>query len=77
MFTAKVLLNEVGHVKNFVEIVSKFEEDIDLIFGRYITDAKSILGIFSFDLSKPVEIHIHAEEDKAKEILDALKEYLA
>lgn len=77
MFTAKVLLNEVDHVKNFVEIVSKFEEDIDLVFGRYIIDAKSILGIFSFDLSKPVEIHIHAEEDKANEILDALKGYLA
>ena len=53
------------------------EYDLDLISGRYVIDAKSLLGIFSLDLSKPIELTIHADEEAADEIIEALRNYLA
>ena len=48
--------------------------DFDLVSGRYVIDAKSIMGIFSLDLSKPIDLNIHAEDD-VDAVLDALKPY--
>lgn len=76
MTTAKVLLDKVERVKNFVNITTKFDADMDLVIGRYTIDAKSIMGIFSIDLTKPVELQIHAGGENADEILEELKEYL-
>ena len=73
MKTVKISLNSIDKVKSFVNTVSKFESDFDLISGRYVIDAKSIMGIFSLDLSQPIDLTIHADDDAA--ILDALKEY--
>lgn len=56
----QVQLNTIDRVKRFVKICDSFEEDIDLSSGRYIIDAKSIMGIFTFDLTKPLNIHIHS-----------------
>ncbi len=56
-----ILLNTINDVKNFVNAVSKYDFDVDLISGRYAVDAKSIMGIFSLDLSKPIEMEIHDE----------------
>ena len=61
-----ILLNSVNNVKGFVNIVSKYDCDVDLISGRYIVDAKSIMGIFSLDLSNPIEIRISESSDKDK-----------
>jgi len=49
--------------------------NFDLVSGRYVIDAKSIMGIFSLDLSKPIDLNIHAEND-AEEILQALSPYI-
>jgi phosphotransferase system HPr-like phosphotransfer protein len=61
------------HVKNFVNIVNKYPYDIDLRSGRFVIDAKSILGIFSLDLSRPIVCEIHSE--KCEDLLAELKAY--
>mgnify|MGYP001396340456 CR=1 FL=1 len=71
MKTVKVSLNTVDKVKSFVNTVNQLDSDFDLISGRYVIDAKSIMGIFSLDLSKPIELNIHADED-----VDAIVEKL-
>lgn len=70
----KINLDSVDKVKNFVNTVSKFEEDIDLRSGRYIVDAKSIMGIFSLDLSKPIEVDIGYVNENRK-IIEVLEKY--
>lgn len=54
MNTMTIHLHLTKDVKSFVNIVSKYPYEIDLRQGRYVVDAKSILGIFSLDLSQPV-----------------------
>lgn len=65
MKTVQILLNTINDVKNFVSVVSKYEFDVDLISGRYAIDAKSIMGIFSLDLSKPITLEAHTEDGEA------------
>ena len=57
-----VYLSSINDVKNFVNIVTKYEYDIDLISGRYVVDAKSIMGIFSLDLSKPIKVEVQKDD---------------
>ena len=75
MKTVKISLNSIDKVKAFVNTVTQFDYDFDLISGRYTIDAKSIMGIFSLDLSKPIDLAIHVENDEA-DILEALDPYL-
>ncbi len=75
MKTVQISLNSIDKVKAFVNDITKFDNDFDLVSGRYVIDAKSIMGIFSLDLSKPISLNIHAE-DNVDEILDALKPYV-
>ena len=75
MKTVKISLNSIDKVKSFVNDLTKFDTDFDLISGRYVIDAKSIMGIFSLDLSKPIDLAIHTE-DNLNEILEALKPYI-
>ena len=70
-----IMLNTINDVKDFVNIVSKYDFDVDLISGRYAIDAKSIMGIFSLDLSKPIDLNIHADGN-VDEILAALDSYI-
>ena len=63
MKTVQISLNSIDKVKSFVNYISKFDVDFDLVSGRYVIDAKSIMGIFSLDLSKPIDCNIHAEAD--------------
>ena len=58
-----VALNDFIKIKNFSSEVVKFESDIDLVKGRYIIDAKSTIGIFTLDLSAPVDVVIHSEDE--------------
>ena len=62
-------------MKAFVNEITKFDNDFDLVSGRYVIDAKSIMGIFSLDLSKPIELNIHSENN-ADEILEVLAPYI-
>ena len=75
MKTVKISLNSIDKVKSFVNDLTKFDTDFDLISGRYVIDAKSIMGIFSLDLSRPLDLNIHAEGD-AEEILTVLAPYI-
>ncbi|MCI5801289.1 MAG: HPr family phosphocarrier protein [Oscillospiraceae bacterium] len=61
MKTTNIILNTINDVKLFVNIVSKYDFDVDLVSGRYAIDAKSIMGIFSLDLSKPIKVEIHSD----------------
>ena len=67
--------NSIDKVKSFVNDITKFDVDFDLVSGRYVIDAKSIMGIFSLDLSKPIDLNIHAEEN-VDTILSVLAPYL-
>ena len=75
MKTVRVCLDSIDKVKGFVNDISRFNTDFDLISGRYVIDAKSIMGIFSLDLSKPIELTMH-ESDEIDEILKALQPYV-
>ena len=76
MREVKILLESIDRVKKFVSIANRFDIDMDLISGRYTIDAKSILGIFSMDLSKPLVLQVHAQQDEAEKVLEALKGYI-
>lgn len=75
MKTVEISLNSIDKVKSFVNEITKFDYDFDLVSGRYVIDAKSIMGIFSLDLSKPIILNIHAEND-VEDILDVLNPYI-
>lgn len=62
MRTTNILLRSIADVKEFVNIMNKCEYDVDLVSGRYIVDAKSIMGIFSLDLAKPIVANIYSDD---------------
>lgn len=72
--TVTINLGSIDKVKSFVNDITKFDSDFDLVSGRYVIDAKSIMGIFSLDLSKPIDLNIHSETD-LDEILSVLEKY--
>lgn len=74
MKTFEIMLNSIGDVKDFVNIVNRFSCDIDLASGRYVVDAKSIMGIFSLDLSKPIKVEVHS--DDCQDLLDELARFV-
>lgn len=74
MNSVQISLNSIEKVKSFVNDIARFEADFDLVSGRYVIDAKSIMGIFSLDLSKPITLDIHADDTTA--ILETLKPYI-
>ena len=77
MKTVRISLNSIDKVKSCVNDLVRFTDvDFDLVSGRYVIDAKSIMGIFSLDLSKPIDLNIHADEDKLDEIVNTLKPYI-
>ena len=75
MKTVEISLNSIDKVKSFVNEITKFDYDFDLVSGRYVIDAKSIMGIFSLDLSKPITLNIHAAND-VEDILNVLRPYI-
>ena len=76
MKTLKISLNSSDKVKAFGNEISKFDCDFDLVSGRYVIDAKSIMGIFSLDLSKPINLNIHAEGAALDAILAVVQAYV-
>ena len=75
MKKVQISLNSIDKVKSFVNTISQYDFDFDLISGRYVIDAKSIMGIFSLDLSKPIDLSIYTDAD-ATDVLEALKPYI-
>lgn len=77
MKTVRISLNSIDKVKSFVNELVRFTDvDFDLVSGRYVIDAKSIMGIFSLDLSKPIDLNVHADQNRMEEILNALTPYI-
>ncbi len=74
MTKTTVFLQAINDVKEFVNIVMKYDFDIDLVSGRYAIDAKSIMGIFSLDLSKPIQLNAHT--DDAEDLLKDLNKFI-
>lgn len=74
MKKVKIVLDSIASVKKFVNIVSLYDFDVDLISGRYAVDAKSIMGIFSLDLSNPIELVAHS--DNADKFINEIKEFI-
>ncbi len=74
MKTVKVRLSSIEAVRDFVEVVRQFDGDIDLSSGRYIVDAKSIMGIFSLDLMNPITLTAHS--DNCDKLIEDLKKYI-
>ena len=74
MKTVTVNLNSIEKVKSFVKDLNKFENDFDLVSGRFAIDAKSIMGIFALDLSKPLHLNIHSQY-QGDAIAAALSDY--
>lgn len=75
MKSVNITLNSIDKVKTFVNTISKFNCDFDLVSGRYLIDAKSIMGIFSLDLSKPIRLDIH-DDAAAEEVINEIKAYV-
>ncbi|BBF42545.1 hypothetical protein lbkm_1228 [Lachnospiraceae bacterium KM106-2] len=71
----KIYLNSVDKVRTFVREVSRYDENVDLVSGRFMVDAKSILGIFSLDLSQPIEVVM--DSDAPKKLQDTVLNYAA
>ena len=76
MKSINISLNSIDKVKAFNTDITRFDVDFDLVSGRYVIDAKSIMGIFSLDLSKPIQLDIHCDDEATTaQILDILKAY--
>ncbi len=74
MRTVNIKLTLAENVKRFVNIVSKYPYEIDIRSGRHVVDAKSILGIFSLDLSKPVAVEVYS--DDCDDFINEIQEYI-
>lgn len=70
-----IMLQTIASVKKFVTKISAFDEDCELISGRYVIDAKSLIGIFSMDLSKKILLRIHAKGERLEQIKEAIREF--
>lgn len=75
MKTVQISLNSIDKVKSFVNEITKYDNDFDLVSGRYVIDAKSIMGIFSLDLSKPIDLNIHADGAALDNVMQIISKY--
>ena len=74
MKSCEIMLTSINDVKTFVNIVNNYEFDVDLVSGRYVVDAKSIMGIFSLDLSKPIVVEVR--DENCDKFMDELKQFV-
>ena len=75
MKTVMISLNSIEKVKSFANVIARFDGEFDLVSGRYIVDAKSIMGIFSLNLYEPLRLDIRAD-NQADAVIEALQPYL-
>ena len=77
MTSVQISLNSIDKVKSFVNTLANYDSDFDLVSGRYVIDAKSIMGIFSLDLSHPTSLIIHSnDEEEIAKIREDLAEFI-
>lgn len=77
MQTFSVTLNSISEVKTFVDAATRCPCEIDVCSGRYVIDAKSIMGLFSLDLAKPVAVEFHGTDGDAAAFRLAIAAFLA
>ena len=75
MTSVTVNINSIDKVKRFVSAITSFDNDFDLVCDRYVIDAKSIMGIFSLDLSKPIDLNIHADGAALDSVMEIIDKY--
>ena len=75
MKEVKICLGTIERVKDFVNAVTRLDCDMDIVSGRYVIDAKSIMGIFSLDLSKPIDLNIHADGAALDSVMEIIDKY--
>ena len=75
MKSINIKLSLAENVKTFVNTVNRYPYDMDLRAGRHVVDAKSILGIFSLDLSKPITLEVYTDE--CDDLMNDIKPFLA
>ena len=66
LYTENIVLSGVDEVKKFVNFVSGYDFKVELVSGKYIVDAKSIMGIFSLDLDKPIKMNAYTDDENFK-----------
>lgn len=72
MKSYEIFLRTIIDVKNFVNAINDFDFDLDLVSGRYVVDAKSIMGIFSLDLSRPITLRVFSDDvGELEEVISA------
>ena len=77
MREVKICLGTIERVKDFVNAVTRLDCDVDIVSGRYVIDAKSIMGIFSVDLSRELVLRISSDDvEECKEIREKLKAFI-
>ena len=64
-----IKLSAVAEVQKFVSSISRFDNDFDLIQGKYVVDAKSILGVFSLGLQNPLELQVYAPTEEVEQAI--------
>ena len=74
MKSVTVNINSIDKVKRFVNVITTYDNDFDLVCDRYVIDAKSIMGIFSLDLSKELTLNIHS--DNCRDFLDEIARFI-
>jgi len=76
MRNMKISLGSINDIKDLVNAANVEKCDIDLVSGRYVSDCKSIMGIFSLDLSKPIALIYHGDDAAAERFAERIKPYL-
>ena len=74
MKAVNIKLSLAQNVKAFVNIANRYSYDIDLRVGRHVVDGKSILGIFSLDLSKTITLEVY--EDNCDDLMEEIKPFM-
>ena len=76
MTNVNVKLPSISDVRDFVDLVRQYDMEIDLSSGRYVVDAKSIMGIFSLDLMKPIKLTAYGDDEECKDLLDKINKFI-
>ena len=75
MVSVNIMLNSIKDVKDFVNIVNQYDFDVELVLGKYVIDAKSIMGIFSLDLSQ--KLLLQADCEGNSKFMDEIAPFLS
>lgn len=76
MTQCKISLGSIKQVNEFVALASASKFEIDIVSGRYVVDAKSIMGIYSLDLTKQLDLNIHADPSEAGDFIESINEFV-